>query len=435
MHVVQCSAFAPAFAEQTFDYVYSFGVIHHTYSTKAAFDQVSRLPKVGGRLYIWVYSPYDEARSPIRKALMMLENATRPLISRLPDRAQTAALVPFVPLYMGFQAVRRVTSRNQAQVSAVRARRCTQRDRFSPGTFTGTPRTRSSPGSARPVTSSWWRARAAAPRLRARAFWACTGVEGVRRDRGGSRGRAHPRRVRAPREVDAVGLYALTHRPNLFAHHGRERELRELLDGLGLLPLGGRSLLEVGCGEGEWFATFERFGLELSKLAGIDLDEGRLARARERAPKADLRCGDATKLPWGDRTFDLIFQSTVFSSVLAAPVREALAREMVRVLKPGGVVLWYDFAWNNPSNPNVRGNEAVRDRAAVSRGAAGDPQGHAGASGRAQAGSGVVACVRAARAHGAAQHPPTRGDSPVRRSLRALLSARAVSGARPTAAR
>ena len=55
------------------------------------------------------------------------------------------------------------------------------------------------------------------------------------------------------------------------------------------------------------------------------------------------------------RVFDVVFQSTVFSSVLSAPVREVIAREMTRVLKPNGVVLWYDFAFDNPKNKNVAG--------------------------------------------------------------------------------
>lgn len=30
-------------------------------------------------------------------------------------------------------------------------------------------------------------------------------------------------------------------------------------------------------------------------------------------------------------------------------------REVNRVLKPGGAIVWYDFIYNNPSNPHVRG--------------------------------------------------------------------------------
>ena len=159
---------------------------------------------------------------------------------------------------------------------------------------------------------------------------------------------------RRAREIPA-DFYALFQRANLFAHHTRERELREALSDAGLLPLHGKSLLEVGCGEGEWFATFNRFGLDLTRLAGIDLDERRLAVARQRAPGADLRAGDGASLPWADCSFDLVFQSTVFSSVLDEATRSALAAEMMRVLAPSGAIVWYDFVFDNPRNAHVKG--------------------------------------------------------------------------------
>ena len=50
----------------------------------------------------------------------------------------------------------------------------------------------------------------------------------------------------------------------------------------------------------------------------------------------------------------MVVASTVFSSILDGRVRSILADEITRVLAPGGAVLFYDFAWNNPRNPNVR---------------------------------------------------------------------------------
>jgi hypothetical protein len=100
LHIVQASAFSPPFREKTFDLVYSHGVIMATYSTKTAFDQLARLPKVRGRLYIWVYSFQDEERSLERRILMMMERIVRPVIWRLPETLQTIALLPLLPLYI-----------------------------------------------------------------------------------------------------------------------------------------------------------------------------------------------------------------------------------------------------------------------------------------------------------------------------------------------
>jgi SAM-dependent methyltransferase len=103
LHIVQASLFTPPFRESWFDFVYSHGVLHHTYSTKAAFEHICRLPKPGGRLYVWVYSPQQERRTLLRRVLMQLEGIVRPLMWRLPERLQTLALLPAVCLYVTHQ--------------------------------------------------------------------------------------------------------------------------------------------------------------------------------------------------------------------------------------------------------------------------------------------------------------------------------------------
>jgi ubiquinone/menaquinone biosynthesis C-methylase UbiE len=67
-----------------------------------------------------------------------------------------------------------------------------------------------------------------------------------------------------------------------------------------------------------------------------------------------LRVGDAAHLPWPPASFQIVIASTVFTSILSDQVRYAVATEITRVLNPGGVLLWYDFFYNNPRNPNVR---------------------------------------------------------------------------------
>jgi uncharacterized protein YbaR (Trm112 family) len=55
-HVIQGNAMYPPIKDDSFDYVWSHGVLHHTPSTTNAFKAVSHLPKKdGGWFYIWVY--------------------------------------------------------------------------------------------------------------------------------------------------------------------------------------------------------------------------------------------------------------------------------------------------------------------------------------------------------------------------------------------
>jgi len=97
------------------------------------------------------------------------------------------------------------------------------------------------------------------------------------------------------------------------------------------------------------------WGPRQSDLHGIDISSERIERARELFPAADIRLDDAVEIPWDDESFNLVVASTVFTSILDNSIRRLIANEITRVLAPRGALLWYDFAINNPRNPNVRG--------------------------------------------------------------------------------
>jgi SAM-dependent methyltransferase len=165
--------------------------------------------------------------------------------------------------------------------------------------------------------------------------------------------RIHAEYARRARAVPP-DFYAEYREHNLLRRQSQERALAAILARHGLLPLTGKRIVELGCGNGAWFSSFQAFGAEQHLLHGIDLSPGLVERCRERYPKADVRQGDACAAPWESESFDLVFQSTVVTSILDDAVRRALAQEMARLVAPGGALLWYDFAFNNPKNPNVR---------------------------------------------------------------------------------
>ncbi len=104
LHIVQASVFAPPFRSNTFDVVYSHGVLHHTYSTSSAFGSIAPLAKEkDGMLYVWLYSHEHEQVTPLRRVLMSIERLVRPVLSRLPKVGQTAALLPTLPFYILYQ--------------------------------------------------------------------------------------------------------------------------------------------------------------------------------------------------------------------------------------------------------------------------------------------------------------------------------------------
>lgn len=146
----------------------------------------------------------------------------------------------------------------------------------------------------------------------------------------------------------------------------QERQ-RALLRGLvrhGHSDLAALRLAEVGCGAGGNLLELLRLGFAPAHLTGLELLPERHAQARAVLPAAtEVWLGDATQAPLADASQDLVLQSTVFSSLLDDGFQQQLAATMWRWLKPGGAVLWYDFAVNNPRNPDVRGVPMARVRA------------------------------------------------------------------------
>jgi len=158
---------------------------------------------------------------------------------------------------------------------------------------------------------------------------------------------------RREREVSPT-LYAPWQPAVQLMRTGRNRAAARLLQSAGVFPKAGDACLEVGFGALGWLGELVSWGVRECDLHGIELDSSRVRRAVEILPAADLQVGDAGRMPWADATFRLVICSTVFTSILDDAVRHRVAREIVRVLAPGGALLWYDFAVNNPRNPHVR---------------------------------------------------------------------------------
>jgi ubiquinone/menaquinone biosynthesis C-methylase UbiE len=63
--------------------------------------------------------------------------------------------------------------------------------------------------------------------------------------------------------------------------------------------------------------------------------------------------GDAQALPFDSDSFDLVLAFTMLSCTVDDGARRRIADEMMRVARPGGLLLIYDF-WINPFNPDNR---------------------------------------------------------------------------------
>jgi ubiquinone/menaquinone biosynthesis C-methylase UbiE len=100
---------------------------------------------------------------------------------------------------------------------------------------------------------------------------------------------------------------------------------------------------------------FLLYGAKPQNLTGIDLLPERIAAAQETYPMIRFDVGSGHTLPYAEGSFDIVTSYVVFSSILNHDLRKRICDEMWRVLSPNGLILCYDFAFNNPRNRAVQG--------------------------------------------------------------------------------
>ncbi len=91
-------------------------------------------------------------------------------------------------------------------------------------------------------------------------------------------------------------------------------------------------------------------------LVRDELVEAQAAVARKLLPDSTrVIVGNAAELDVGGTRFDIVHQSTVFTSILDDSFQQELANRLWALTKPGEGIIGYDFIFNNPRNPDVKG--------------------------------------------------------------------------------
>jgi len=103
------------------------------------------------------------------------------------------------------------------------------------------------------------------------------------------------------------------------------------------LPIrAGMDVLDVACGTGNLAIPAARTG---ARVIGVDIAENLLVQARARAAAENLNAtfqyGDAEALQFPDASFDVVVS---MYGAMFAPRPEVVARELVRVVRPGGLI-------------------------------------------------------------------------------------------------
>jgi 2-polyprenyl-3-methyl-5-hydroxy-6-metoxy-1,4-benzoquinol methylase len=110
-------------------------------------------------------------------------------------------------------------------------------------------------------------------------------------------------------------------------------------------PLQGKRVLDYGCGHGMASVVMARAGAIVNAfdLSPRYVKEAEL-RARANRVNAIFRTADAEHLPYADESFDAIWGNAILHHLLL----DQAAKELKRVLKPGGVAVFCEPWGGNP---------------------------------------------------------------------------------------
>jgi SAM-dependent methyltransferase len=108
----------------------------------------------------------------------------------------------------------------------------------------------------------------------------------------------------------------------------------------------GQDMLEIGPGPGAATAWL----LEgVAHLTALEPDEAAAARLASRYPGSNITVdiGDATRMPYGDESFDSVGSFTMLHHVPTAAAQYQVLAEALRVLRPGGALAGSDSLASN----------------------------------------------------------------------------------------
>jgi SAM-dependent methyltransferase len=177
--------------------------------------------------------------------------------------------------------------------------------------------------------------------------------------------RAHPERVEQARALVAAGLDAPDTPEGARALFDRladeapeagvalyslgdpgllEAATQELVDVVETWrPVAGRDVLDFGCGMGRASRELARRG---ARVTGLDVSPGMIADAQRRGSDVRYLVGNGRDLPaLADQSFDLVLAADSFPYLVASGLLAAHLAEFVRVLRPGGGLIVFNWSY------------------------------------------------------------------------------------------
>lgn len=142
------------------------------------------------------------------------------------------------------------------------------------------------------------------------------------------------------KEIEFFNQYAVGDEYNVFSDEANARIVSACVSLSGLRP--GMLVADLGCGWGIFTRLLEKQGFH---CLGVDISHALLVSAHKEDPEINYLTGDVEFLPIASESLDGILLSGIVHHL---PDPAACAREVYRVLKPGGRFVAFDPNRRNP---------------------------------------------------------------------------------------
>mgnify|MGYP003981486421 FL=1 len=128
----------------------------------------------------------------------------------------------------------------------------------------------------------------------------------------------------------------------------RGHRTRKTFDVMNLENLRGKTILDIGCGNGQYSVFFallgaDVYGFDISAV-GIEV-ANKIAKENDVADRCNFSVQNASHIDYSNEFFDIVFMHEVLHHTIKYP---NVKDEILRVLKIGGIVVCADGTVGNP---------------------------------------------------------------------------------------
>lgn len=141
---------------------------------------------------------------------------------------------------------------------------------------------------------------------------------------------------------------------NTYHNYVFEKELLKYFFSRNIPEFNRKKVLDVGTGAAEILFFFLKHGITLKNIFGLELLLLRAEKVKKKYGFFQFLNANGENIPFADKCMDIITLTYVFSSIIEDKMCYNIGKEMLRVIKDDGIIIWYDSYGGKKLSENTR---------------------------------------------------------------------------------